>query len=801
MKKYLLITSGDTKKSVPLIKDRIVLGRDKESDVVLIGENISRQHAAIISSFGNYYIENLSGSSPILRNNEAIEYVEIKVGDVVKMDDYELRIVDSEKAAESAKPEPEAAPSSAELAEVSNVASPQILAEPEPAGFEFAAVSSDAPGSGDNLQAPQADGISPATIPSIDQNKELDLGALVPINSTEGASQIISTQFSESPTRIVEEKEKYAVLKVTKGEQVGREIRLDHGLQWTIGRGNEVEVQVDNPKLSRAHFKIVKIAQGYRLQDLGSSNGTRLNGVAVTDAPLQVFDAIKAGPVELQFLIVDPSQRGSLASEALAIEGTNSQSFSEKTAFSPPQPYVAAMNNSSSASGEGMSVPRFNMPNSSEESFVRNVEGSIQQLNPRQRIIIWWKEQPKPRRALIGVALLLLLLIPFLASNPKEDAQATAAALPTDPSATQNAASKAVSPLEDSSDVSPEFNLKSEDEKRRIQELYAKAQQAKARQDWKTAFESASEILKEVKKYKNAADILDEAQTYLNENQIGSLSRSLSAIESAKESNQTKVQALLESGEKAIREGRWEDAQESFTKALTLDPDSEAAKQGFAAAHAKDPNVVITTSDIPKEIPAANDPAAAERDSMTELERNYQAAKLHIHEGQFRKAIPLLNQLEPQVSGKMDGFEDQNRTPASVREELLPRSKALMSSIREARDRINSEFRMEYQGLMSDAEIAISNKQYIQAREIYDNIIRKDSEYTEAVEARRKLYKLIINEAKNMYQEGLIYESVSDVPNAVDSYEKTVSLLDNIEDYSAKRYFEKAGDKLKVLKR
>jgi tetratricopeptide (TPR) repeat protein len=354
------------------------------------------------------------------------------------------------------------------------------------------------------------------------------------------------------------------------------------------------------------------------------------------------------------------------------------------------------------------------------------------------------------------------------------------------------------------SEVSPEFNLKSEDEKRRIEELYLKAQQAKAKQDWKTAFEAASEILKEVKKYKNAADILDEAQTYLNESQIGSLSRNISAIESMKEENSNKVDSLLSAGENALKEGRWDDAQESFTKALTLDPDNERAKLGFTAAHAKDAGAIINVKDIPNETPQPNqqnDLSYAEKDALTELEKVYQTAKVHIQEGQFRQSIPQLNTLEEQITAKLEAYNDHSRTPNSVSDEMLPRAKALLSSIREAKDRINSEFRMEYQGLMSDAEIAISNKQYIQSREIYDNIIRKDPDYLEPVEARRKLYKLILTEAKNTYQEGLIYESVSDVPNAVESLEKTLSLLDKIDDYTARRYQEKAEEKLRTLKR
>ncbi|MBP7843808.1 MAG: FHA domain-containing protein [Proteobacteria bacterium] len=811
MKKFLILITDGSNKKYPIDKDRLIIGRDKACDIVLEDENISRQHVAIVSSFGNFYVENLSSSAQIFKNDAPVEYVQIIPGDVIKLENFEFKFIDGDMSYLDSMPKQ----SSSEKSEANDEAA-QILSEsaaPQsdlPAeNFEFAS----APGAFDSEpkantpeEAPPANlDINPigATVPSIDQGSELPVGNS---DSENDFSKALSTQISESPTRIQQGSEKVGVLKITKGEQIGREIKLDQGLQWTIGRGNDVEVQVDNPKLSRAHFKIVKIAQGYRIQDLGSSNGTRLNGVGITDAPLQVFDSIKAGPVELQFLIVDPSQRSAANNStngAAAGGATQIRDFAEKTTFQPPQPYMA---NPEANSRQEFSFPQF-QNNSNQNSQIGDIrESSFKNLSPKERITIWWQEQPKGRRLMIITVILLVILLAILpkksSDNPAPQPEVTQEEAPKE--SDLNAATEAPktnSPVEDSSDVSPEYSLKSEDEKRRIEELYAKAQQAKARKDWKTAFDASSEILKEVKKYKNAADILDEAQTYLNENQIGALSKGMAGAQGNSENSENKIQNLLQAGERAIQDGRWEDAQEAFTKALTLDPDNEAAKQGFAAAHARDPNLVIKTDDIPSAKEFKNDVSAAERDAITELEKVYQSAKLNIHEGQFRKAIPILEQLETNVNGKLENYNDSSRTPASTRDELIPRTKALMSSIKEAQDRIGSEFRMEYQGLMSDAEIAISNKQFIQAREIYDNIIRKDPEYQEAKEARRKLYSLVLSEARNVFQEGLIYESVSDVANAVDSFEKTLSLLENIDDYNAKRYYEKAESRLKVLKR
>ncbi len=59
-----------------------------------------------------------------------------------------------------------------------------------------------------------------------------------------------------------------------------------------IGRDEECDLQLDDPELSRRHAQIENSPEGIILRDLGSSNGTFVNGVQVRDAILAPGDQI-----------------------------------------------------------------------------------------------------------------------------------------------------------------------------------------------------------------------------------------------------------------------------------------------------------------------------------------------------------------------------------------------------------------------------------------------------------------------------------------------------------------------------
>jgi signal transduction histidine kinase len=68
-----------------------------------------------------------------------------------------------------------------------------------------------------------------------------------------------------------------------------------------VGRLSTNPVCLSDPRTSRRHFEIRLTPDGAELHDLGSGNGTKLNGVAVQSAGLRNGDLIHAGDTTLRF--------------------------------------------------------------------------------------------------------------------------------------------------------------------------------------------------------------------------------------------------------------------------------------------------------------------------------------------------------------------------------------------------------------------------------------------------------------------------------------------------------------------
>ena len=80
---------------------------------------------------------------------------------------------------------------------------------------------------------------------------------------------------------------------VVQGEyQLGKE-------RITIGRKPDNDIQIDNLAVSGKHALIITILDDSFLEDLGSTNGTYVNGRRVTRAVLVAGDRLMVGRVEL----------------------------------------------------------------------------------------------------------------------------------------------------------------------------------------------------------------------------------------------------------------------------------------------------------------------------------------------------------------------------------------------------------------------------------------------------------------------------------------------------------------------
>jgi pSer/pThr/pTyr-binding forkhead associated (FHA) protein len=69
----------------------------------------------------------------------------------------------------------------------------------------------------------------------------------------------------------------------------------------TIGRASLNHIVIDDPAVSAQHAIIARSADSYRLQDLHSTNGTRVNGRPVKEVELKDGDKILFGSVAAVF--------------------------------------------------------------------------------------------------------------------------------------------------------------------------------------------------------------------------------------------------------------------------------------------------------------------------------------------------------------------------------------------------------------------------------------------------------------------------------------------------------------------
>jgi len=80
----------------------------------------------------------------------------------------------------------------------------------------------------------------------------------------------------------------------TSGEQ---SIDLQLGRKLVVGRAVTSDVPIYDPTISRRHAEIVLTDSGVRVTDLGSSNGTFLNGAKITEAEAGANDVVTFGKV------------------------------------------------------------------------------------------------------------------------------------------------------------------------------------------------------------------------------------------------------------------------------------------------------------------------------------------------------------------------------------------------------------------------------------------------------------------------------------------------------------------------
>ena len=122
-------------------------------------------------------------------------------------------------------------------------------------------------------------------------------GAALDISLIEDASLALGQVEVASTTQQI------AVEWVPSVEFNGQRVSLRPG-RTTVGRDASADLTVDDQGLSRKHFELLWDGAKAGVRDLGSTNGTRVNGQAMTESPLKNDDVISAGRTDFVFRIL-----------------------------------------------------------------------------------------------------------------------------------------------------------------------------------------------------------------------------------------------------------------------------------------------------------------------------------------------------------------------------------------------------------------------------------------------------------------------------------------------------------------
>ncbi|MDX6523073.1 MAG: hypothetical protein QOI17_586 [Gaiellales bacterium] len=162
-----------------------------------------------------------------------------------------------------------------------------------------AASSPAAPAAEPPQRAPQPPPPPPADTPDVpDLIDEMPVVPAAPPLVPPGATMIYAPSDDEPPPAATEQpepREETATL-----EWPGGLITIDQRVV-VIGRSSDCDLRIEDANVSRHHAEVRRIGDGYSLVDLGSTNGTEVNGQRIQETALMNGDVIAVGTTRITF--------------------------------------------------------------------------------------------------------------------------------------------------------------------------------------------------------------------------------------------------------------------------------------------------------------------------------------------------------------------------------------------------------------------------------------------------------------------------------------------------------------------
>lgn len=280
-----LLLQGEVLRTVPFDRPALRIGRMRENDIVVDSPAASRFHARLQLDAGRVFLEDGGSENGSLVNDRRVRgRRELAPGDRILIGKHELR-VRSRRLDEEALVDARTLPPDARVEAAAEVQMDEAY-DDEPNGESLAAVDGSGHGEFD---------FAPAELVSPDDDDDALAAALVDDDGTAVEARSPSPQAPPAA-------ELFAGLIVQRDGKIERVVPWE-GDAFTVGRSSESDLVLAQDEVSRKHARFARSGDRYEVHDLGSVNGTLVNGTRVDVHALAVGDVITIEGFELTFVL------------------------------------------------------------------------------------------------------------------------------------------------------------------------------------------------------------------------------------------------------------------------------------------------------------------------------------------------------------------------------------------------------------------------------------------------------------------------------------------------------------------
>lgn len=721
---------GQLVQELPITEKDAWVGRDQDCVIRLEDRAISRKHARLRVAPGGVEFEKRSKFGWARVNGKETTQTLLKAGDRVEMGPYEIRVFSGAEAAGPAVP---AQPEMPAVNLGSPSASPELDLNPLPAsepaqmlpeGVEPVEAKPE-PHTGTLEIQPELSG----PVLGLDPVAE-EIQQNVPASPISNEGEFLNTGSVDAPTKVFSGTEqKKAVLRFNDGDANVSEFELNEP-EIAIGRSQQCHIVLEDKKASRKHTIIRKEGSKFFIRDLGSANGTLVNGLRVDDVELQSGDKIQIGETEFGFMWVQPDYEVKKASFIPVPESEHQAAGKTPLVLEPlpgSEPASSAAPYFTPVATDGAGAEgAFSAPEAKKKSLLGQAIDRYRAMNTRQQII--W-----------GILVLAGLWI-LLEEEPT----------PQQPARLNSAVQKKSAKKEDGVTEGRSFESLTEQQQRYVETQYQLAFDLYKNREYDKALLEVGRIFALVQNYKNAREIEAFAREGKRKLEAQEEERKRKELE---RQNQLKLQALLDQARMLMDKRRFSEAEALFPEIELLQPENSAVNEWR------------------KQIVAEGERVERERQEKARIaELNRQGWKKFQYLLEFKQGRQYQMALD---------------TIAEIREIEIDDEK-LIRSLRSEEDEIRGRITSERDPLIQKGRELEQNGQLAEAYRAYEEAHELDPEDVTAKKGMDRIRGTLTSRAKALYIEGVFAESYNDLEAAEKSYRSILQMVPKGDEYFAK---------------